>query len=123
MCWSTGGVTYTGGTTGWGCTCAFPNCPHANTIVDYNFSGYYGIQDFSWALQQMKNGNKVCRRVWGRNIFAHQITSSETSPKQYIVWESSGDSGGHYTPTQQDMRAADWEFYVKKCGECGRPKS
>lgn len=100
-----------------GCNCL--NCVCCgNSPVTHTVSGCSTtVQDFAWALTQVKAGSKVRRHAWAINVYVHRIHGSKRLMIDYL------NTGGEYTPHPEDMIATDWEIYETKCGECGRPTS
>lgn len=127
MCLWLHGSTGTSGN--WGCVCTFPNCPHSipNQIVEVTTSEWACTEGtFEWALQQMRQGHKVRRKTWPTD--AHVYLSSGGATNENDVFKTVGqvDEAGTetiWTLYSHHLLATDWEIYVKRCGECGRPKS
>jgi len=81
-----------------------------------------GFYDFGWALNQLRNGNKVARKGWnGRGIFIELQRPDEhskmTSPYIFInttgLQTDNSDAPKSLVPwlaSQTDMLAEDWEI-------------
>ena len=120
MCWSTGGAT---GMMWSEHKCDCPSCSHS--VVNFTFPYSALQQDFGWAIQRLRSGDKVRRTGWEKTSFLQRIRESNTDNQTVgiVVYSPTNKDGKWYVPTQEDMIATDWETYVKKCGECGQRTS
>lgn len=67
--------------------------------------------DFSWALYELKQGNKVCRKGWnGRNMWlCLQVPDENSKMRRPYIYMSPVD--GDLVPwvaSQSDLLAEDW---------------
>ncbi len=77
---------------------------------------------FEWALWQMRKGQKVRRKSW-TDLTAHIYIRSSATVSNDEIRTVGQDQVSRDTlwRSEKHILATDWELYVPKCGECGRP--
>jgi len=79
------------------------------------------IGGFSWALYEMDEGHKLYRRFWKnwQYVKLHNSMDSEEVNCSYYYFSPEPGLTIPWTPSQEDLRAQDWEI-VLKCRNCGK---
>ena len=77
------------------------------------------IGDFSWALDELKEGHKMYRRAWGNWKFIKIERPDGNGPMtlSYIYTNPAQGLLIPWTATQVDMMAEDWEIDLR-CRNC-----
>ena len=68
---------------------------------------------FGKALEEMEQGNRVCRTGWngkGQYVYLAQLTPDTESV--FIIRNAQGQKQPGWLASQGDMKATDWEVFV-----------
>lgn len=79
------------------------------------------IGGFSWALDQLQDGQRLYRTVWKDWQYVAIERPNENSKMTCSFFYTSPEPGLliPWTPSQSDLMAWDWEVVVK-CRNCGK---
>lgn len=85
---------------------------HEHGSITFNNEGL--SFDFGVALENIKKGLKVCRKGWnGKGMFIQcQVPDEFSKMTQAYAYITAGKKVVPWTPSQEDIFAADWMIYI-----------
>lgn len=73
---------------------------------------------FGKALEEMEQGNKVCRAGWnGKNMYLYLDQVNEGYEPCVVMFTAQGKYQPGWLASQADMLATDWEVFVPLQGK------